>query len=85
MASIGEGQKTRRLNVMISDDLLRCLAETAQRRGVSVSAVVRQAVEREYRLSQDEDLARIAEALAPLYMTDKELTAFHSLDGEAFL
>jgi len=80
-----EAQKTRRLNILVSESLVESLTATAKSRGLTVSALVRQAVERECRQSREEALARVAEALAPLYKTDKELTAFQALDGEEFL
>jgi post-segregation antitoxin (ccd killing protein) len=85
MDSIRGAPKTRRLNILVSETLIESLTATARSRGLTVSAVVRQAMERECRRSQEEALARAAEALAPLYRTDKELTAFQALDGEGFL
>jgi hypothetical protein len=49
---------------------------------VTVSAFVRRAVERECERAQEETLTHAADALADLYRTDKELTAFLALDGE---
>ncbi|HLC34471.1 MAG TPA: ribbon-helix-helix protein, CopG family [Anaerolineales bacterium] len=84
MDSIREAPKSRRLNILVSESLIESLTATAKSRGLTVSAVVRQAVESECRRSHEEALARVAEALAPLYKTDKELTAFQALDGEEF-
>lgn len=74
--------KTRRLNILLSDNLVECLSTSAQSQGVTVSAFVRRAVERECERTQEETLARAADAIADLYRTDKELTAFLALDGE---
>lgn len=77
-------RKQRRLNVVVSETLNVRLVETAQARGMSKSAFVRQAIEREFERSQDEALEAAAEALAPIYESDEELTAFTALDSEDF-
>lgn len=79
-----EAPKTRRLNIMVSESLIECLAANAEDRGMSMSAFVRQAVERECERTQDQILEEAAEALASLYESDSELTAFLALDGEEF-
>lgn len=79
-----ETSKTRRLNIMVSESLIECLAANAEDRGMSMSAFVRQAVERECERTQDQVLAEAAESLASLYESDSELTAFLTLDGEEF-
>lgn len=79
-----EAPKTRRLNIMVSESLIECLAANAEDRGMSMSAFVRQAVERECERTQDQILEEAAEALASLYESDSERTAFLALDGEEF-
>ncbi len=79
-----EASKTRRLNIMVSESLIECLAANAEDRGMSMSAFVRQAVERECERTRDQVLAEAAESLASLYESDSELTAFLTLDGEEF-
>lgn len=79
-----EPPKTRRLNILVSESLIDCLAAHAEDRGMTMSAFVRQAVEKECERSQDQLLAEAANALVALYETDKELTAFSALDGEEF-
>ena len=69
---------------MVSESLIECLSESAEDRGMSMSAFVREAVERECERTQEQVLAEAAESLAPLYESDRELTAFLSLDGEDF-
>lgn len=73
-----------RLNIMVSEDLDNCLTESAKNLGLSKSAFIRQAVERECALTQDELLAAAAEKLAHVYKTDEELTALTALDAEDF-
>lgn len=79
-----EAPKTRRLNIMVSESLIECLAANAEDRGMSMSAFVRQAVERECERTKDQILEEAAEALASLYESDSERTAFLALDGEEF-
>lgn len=81
---IPEAPKTRRLNIMISESLIEWASTTAETRGITVSAFVREALEREWERSQEEAIAQAAEALAPLYMSDENLTAFLALDGDDF-
>ena len=49
-----EAPKTRRLNIMVSETLIECLAANAEDRGVSMSAFVREAIERESERSQEQ-------------------------------
>lgn len=79
-----ETNKTTRLNIMVSEHLDKCLTEFAKERGLSKSAFVRLAVETECARTQDAILATAADAVAHIYKTDKELTAFTVLDGEDF-
>jgi post-segregation antitoxin (ccd killing protein) len=79
-----EAPKTRRLNIMVSETLIECLASNAEDRGVSMSAFVREAIERECERTQEQVLAEAAESLASLYESDRELTAFLALDGDEF-
>lgn len=74
--------KTTRLNVLISESLEGDIDRVATRKGVTKSAFIRLAIENELERSQEDELAEAAEALAPLYQSDKELTAFTALDGE---
>jgi post-segregation antitoxin (ccd killing protein) len=76
--------KTRRLNIMISESLLEWASLTASARGITVSALVRDALEKELERSKEQKIARVAEALAPLYSSDNELTAFLALDEDDF-
>ena len=79
-----DAPKTTRLSILVSKPLKEALATTAESRGLTESAFVREAVEREIERSQEQSLSEAAEALAPLYESDEELTAFQVLDGEDF-
>lgn len=80
----GSGEKTQRLNILISETLEKRLTSAAKKRGISKSAFVRLAVEREFDREQELELERAVRELASLYETDQELTAFTDLDGEDF-
>lgn len=80
----GEVPKSRRLNIMVSESLIECLSASAEDRGMSMSAFVREAIERECNRTQEQVLEEAAESLAAHYASDGELTAFLSLDGEDF-
>lgn len=80
----GSGEKTQRLNILISETLEKRLTSAAKKRGISKSAFVRLAVEREFDREQELELERAVRELAPLYETDQELTAFTDLDGKDF-
>ncbi len=69
---------------MVSESLIECLAANAEDRGMSMSAFVREAVEKECERTQEQVLAETAESLASLYESDRELTAFLTLDGDEF-
>jgi predicted DNA-binding protein len=79
-----EAPKSRRLNILLSEELIECLSASAEDRGMSMSAFVREAVEKECERTQEQILAKAAESLAALYESDGELTAFMALDGEDF-
>jgi post-segregation antitoxin (ccd killing protein) len=85
MMLTAEVHKTRRLNIVVSEDLVECISSNAQSQGVTLSAFVRRAVERECARAQEAALAHAAEMLADHYAADKELTAFLALDGEPVL
>jgi len=79
-----QAPKTRRLNIMISESLIEWASTTADTRGITVSAFVREALERECQRAQEQAIAQAAEALAPLYNSDEDLTAFSALDRDDF-
>jgi post-segregation antitoxin (ccd killing protein) len=79
-----EAPKTRRLNILLSESLIECLSASAEDRGMSMSAFVREAVEKECERTREQILAEAAESLAALYESNGELTAFTALDGEDF-
>ena len=74
--------KTRRVNIMISETLIEWASRTAKTRGISVSALVREALEREREQSREQAIAEAAESLAALYRSDENLSAFRALDGD---
>ncbi len=79
-----DAPRTRRVNILITETLIEWASTTAEIRGISMSAFVREALERERERYREEAIARAAEILAPVYSADTDLTAFTSLDGEDF-
>ena len=79
-----KGDKTQRLNILISESLDQRLAEASEKYDTSKSAFVRQAVERELQRREEEELAQAADELASLYASDDKLIAFTDLDSEDF-
>jgi post-segregation antitoxin (ccd killing protein) len=79
-----DAPKTRRLNIMVSESLIEWASITAESRGVTVSALVREALERELERTRELAIAQAADCLAPLYESDDDLTAFSALDAEEF-
>ena len=60
----GSGEKTQRLNILISETLEKRLTSAAKKRGISKSAYVRLAVEREFDREQELELERAVRELA---------------------
>ena len=81
---MSEETKNRRLNVVMSESEIERLSAAAEHSGMSMSAFVRLAVERESNRNQELALEEAAEQLASVYESDPELTAFTALDGDAF-
>ena len=79
-----EERKDTRIQVLINEVQKEYLQNTAQEQGLSVSALIRQLDEEKMRENEDRKLRAAALALAEIYATDDELTAFTALDGEDF-
>jgi post-segregation antitoxin (ccd killing protein) len=79
-----ESKKSRRLNIMVSESLVEWATSTAESRGMSLSALVRESLEAERERTLDHEIAEAAESLAEMYENDQELTAFTSIDGDDF-
>ncbi|MFV2043157.1 MAG: hypothetical protein ACC700_07990 [Anaerolineales bacterium] len=60
------------------------LSAAAESSGMSMSAFVRLAVEKEADRHQERALEEAAEALASMYESDSELTVFTALDSDDF-
>ena len=78
------GEKTQRLNLLISQAFKDQLISAAKKRGISKSSFVRQAVEREFDREKEAELELVVRELAPLYDADQGLTVYTELDGEDF-
>lgn len=74
-----------RTQILLEDDQHQQLTEIARQEKRSVSDLVRQIVDSGLRARKRSALQAAAERMAPIYSSDKELTAFTTLDGEDFL
>ena len=77
-------KKNKRLNILVSESLVDWASSTAEARGISLSAFVRQSLEAEKERILESEISSAADLLAGLYENNDELTAFTSLDGEEF-
>jgi metal-responsive CopG/Arc/MetJ family transcriptional regulator len=77
--------KSKRINIIINESLNQQLSQAAERSGITKSAFVRVALEREFVRDRNLELECAAYDLAYLYDPDQELTVFSALDGEDFL
>ena len=81
---VTETARTRRVNIVVNETLIQWASTTAESRGISVSALVREALEKERKRYREEAIEKAAESLVSLYSTDQNLVAFTALDGEDF-
>jgi len=70
------GEKTQRLNLLISQAFKDQLISAAKKRGISV--------EREFDREKEAELELVVRELAPLYDANQGLTVCTELDGEDF-
>jgi len=78
-------RKSKRINILINESLNKQLSQAAKCSGVTKSAFVRVALEREFARDKQLELECVVHDLARLYEASQELTAFSALDGEDFL
>lgn len=69
---------------MVSEPLMRWATETAISKGISLSELVRRSLANELERTHETEIETAAEALASMYHTDDELTAFTAIDGDDF-
>ncbi|MGD8849283.1 MAG: hypothetical protein PVF18_06140 [Anaerolineales bacterium] len=81
---VAKEKKNKRLNILVSESLVDWAASTAEARGISLSAFVRQSLEAEKERILESQISSAADLLVDLYENDDELTAFTSLDGDGF-
>ena len=81
---VTETSRTRRVNIVVNETLIQWASTTAESRGISVSALVREALEKERKRYREEAIEKAAESLVSLYSTDQNLVAYTALDGEDF-
>jgi nitrate/nitrite-specific signal transduction histidine kinase len=77
-------KKNTRVQILLTAHQKDFLDNTANIEGKSVSALIRELVETYRQTLKDKQLNEAVEELYSEYETNKELTAFTSLDGEDF-
>lgn len=77
-------EKSRRVNLMVSEPLVEWASQEADARDMSLSALIRHVLEQERERVLERKLASAAESLEEMYRSDDELTAFTALDGDEF-
>jgi antitoxin component of RelBE/YafQ-DinJ toxin-antitoxin module len=78
-------RKSKRINILINESLNQQLSQAAKSSGITKSAFIRVALEREFARDKQLELECVVHDLARLYEASQELTAFTALDGEDFL
>jgi len=78
-------RKSKRINILINESLNKQLSRAAKCSGVTKSAFVRVALEREFARDKQLELECVVHDLAQLYEASQALNAFSALDGEDFL
>ena len=81
----GSHNKSRKIQIMISDSLNNQLSQASDRCGITKSAFVRVALEREFARDKQLELECAGHDLAHLYGASQDLTSFIALDGEELL
>ena len=77
-------KKDVRLQIMVNESQKDFLDAASDKEGISISALIRDMID-QYRLKQkDQRLKNAVNELYSEYKTNKELTAFTSIDGEDF-
>jgi len=77
--------KSKRINIILNESVNQQLSQAAKSSGITKSAFVRVALEREFARDKQLELECVVHDLSRLYEASKELTAFTALDGEDFL
>ena len=78
-------RKSKRINIIINESLNQQLSRAAESSGITKSAFVRVALEREFARDKQLELECAVHDLALLYEASQELTARTVFDGEDFL
>ena len=73
-----------RTQILLSHSQRQYLAEIARKEGRSLSDVVREALDAQFRQHQYREMEIAAGQLLELYETDPDLTEMTALDGEDF-
>jgi AmiR/NasT family two-component response regulator len=78
-------EKTKRIQILITEGQKKFLDNLANSEGISLSALIREIVHQHQKDLEEQQLLNAAKSLLSEYKDDEELRAFTALDGEDFL
>jgi AmiR/NasT family two-component response regulator len=78
-------EKTKRIQILITEGQKKFLDNLANSEGISLSALIREIVHQYQKDLEEQQLLNAAKSLLSEYKDDEELRAFTALDGEDFL
>ena len=73
-----------RTQVIIKEEQRKALVKIAKEENRSVSDIIREFLDKQLRLHEEQEMSKAAKLLKEDYLNDKELTIFTTLDGEEF-
>ena len=79
-----DNAQARRLNILVNEGLVTWVTAAAESRGISISALVREALECARERSRELELEQAAASLAALYRSKETLQELRGLDSEEF-
>ena len=82
---MGSAQRSERITVSLPSQMIDDIEDVKDEMNINKSELVRRALEEFIKSHKRNELERIAIMMKENYETDKELTAFTSLDSEGFL
>ena len=77
-------EKTKRVQLILRETQKVYLESTAEKEGLSLSALVRKIVDQHQQAVKERELLVAARSLYAEYETDPEATIFTALDGDEF-
>ena len=73
-----------RTQIIIKEGQRKALEKIAKEENRSISGIIRDFIDKQLRLHEENEMLKAAKLLKDDYLNDKELTVFSTLDGEEF-